>query len=84
MLCHDVVKDFFCSEARCTRFYNSTSGYFDEIDGYLVPQEADIEICTVDDCGSPMYLESVLPNMSEKWRCPQERCGGTRTVRRYG
>jgi hypothetical protein len=63
---------FGCTESGCTRAYNTSSGYFDVVDGRILLQKEQ-QLCPED--GTAMFLESVSPPKSvELWRCGQINC----------
>jgi hypothetical protein len=62
---------FACDKSECTRAYNTSSGYFDVVNGSVVLRKEQ-QLCPVD--GTAMFLESVRQGGAEIWRCGQINC----------
>ena len=67
------VTAFSCKMSGCSRAYDSRTGYFNVVNGRIALQKNQ-RLCRQDN--TPMFLESVLQNGIEVWRCGQIDCDG--------
>ena len=65
---------FSCTQANCTRVYNTSSGYLDVVNGQILLQREG-RLCPED--GTAMFLEWLAQSddgITEMWRCGQKNC----------